>query len=119
MLGPPGKLLLKYRADVDLDPLLEDPNANIPQKERTRRYVELIAAVVTTLVLALCVALLVKAMHQTGVLNLANRLSGGAVANTVTACRLIAGEEAEAWVAERPVPILFGYADAEQAYEAL
>jgi multicomponent Na+:H+ antiporter subunit D len=32
----------------------------------TRRYVELIAAVVTALVLALCVALLVKAMHQTG-----------------------------------------------------
>src|SRR5688572_20072132 len=60
-----------------------------------------------------------KAMHQTGILNLANRLSGGAVASTVTACRLIAGEEAEVWVAERPVPILFGYADAEQAYEAL
>jgi len=60
-----------------------------------------------------------KAMHQTGILNLANRLSGGAVANTVTSCRLIAGAEAEVWVAERPVPILFGYADAEQAYEAL
>ena len=51
--------------------------------------------------------------------NLANRLSGGAVANTVASCRLIAGVEAEVWVAERPVPILFGYADAEQAYEAL
>jgi transglutaminase-like putative cysteine protease len=27
VLAPPGKLLLKYRADVDLDPLLEDPAA--------------------------------------------------------------------------------------------
>ena len=54
-----------------------------------------------------------------GSLNLANRLSGGAVANTVAACRVIAGAETEVWVAERPVPILFGYADAEQAYEAL
>jgi nicotinamidase-related amidase len=60
-----------------------------------------------------------RAMHQTGIINLANRLSGGAVAGTATACRLIAGEAAEVWVAERPVPLLFGYADAEKMYEAL
>jgi nicotinamidase-related amidase len=60
-----------------------------------------------------------KAMHQTGIINLANRLSGGAVAGTATTCRLMAGETAEVWVAERPVPLLFGYADAEQLYEAL
>ena len=59
------------------------------------------------------------AMHQTGLINLANRLSGGAVATTTAACRLIAGEEAEVWVAERPVPLLFSYADAERIYEAL
>lgn len=59
------------------------------------------------------------AMHQTGIINLANRLSGGAVASTAAACRLIAGEEVEVWVPERPVPLLFGYADAERIYEAL
>lgn len=60
-----------------------------------------------------------KAMHQTGIINLANRLSGGAVTGTETACRLMAGSAAEVWVAERPVPLLFGYADAEKLYEAL
>ena len=59
------------------------------------------------------------AMHQTGILNLANRLSGGAVANTETAVRLIGGAEAEVWMPERPVPILFGYYDAEKHYKAL
>lgn len=59
------------------------------------------------------------AMHQTAILNLANRLSGGAVASTEAASRLIAGAEAEVWVPERPVPILFGYEDAEKHYEAL
>lgn len=59
------------------------------------------------------------AMHQTGILNLANRLSGGAVAGTAAACSLIAGEEIDVWVPERPVPLLFGYADAEKTYEAL
>jgi hypothetical protein len=33
--------------------------------------------------------------------------------------RLIAGEAAEVWVAERPVPILFGYDDAEKLYQSL
>ena len=60
-----------------------------------------------------------KAMHQTGIINLANRLSGGAVTGTDTAVRLMAGDAAEVWVAERPVPMLFGYADAETLYEAL
>lgn len=60
-----------------------------------------------------------KAMHQTGILNLANRLSGGAVVSTAAACRLIAGDEVEVWVPGRPVPLLFGYGDAEKVYEAL
>lgn len=60
-----------------------------------------------------------RAMHQTGILNLANRLSGGAVADTSAACRLIGGVEADVWMPERPVPLLFGYADAERIYGTL
>jgi len=60
-----------------------------------------------------------EAMHQTAVLNLANRLYGGAVCDTAAALRLIAGETAEVWMAERPVPILFNYADAADLYRSL
>ncbi|MGE0213192.1 MAG: isochorismatase family protein [Parvibaculaceae bacterium] len=59
------------------------------------------------------------AMHQTGVLNLANRLYGGAVADTERALVLMAGKKAEVWIAERPAPIAFTYADAGAAYDAL
>jgi maleamate amidohydrolase len=59
------------------------------------------------------------AMHQTAVLNLANRLYGGAVADTQRAMELMVGKESEPWVPERPVPILFGYADAADHYDAL
>jgi maleamate amidohydrolase len=59
------------------------------------------------------------AMHETAILNLANRLNGGAVTNAETACRLIAGESADVWVAEKQVPILFSYEDARKQYEAL
>ena len=60
-----------------------------------------------------------RAMHQVAVLNLANRLYGGAVADTKTAVRLIAGHAAEAWSPEKPVPILFTYTDAHQHFDAL
>jgi hypothetical protein len=33
--------------------------------------------------------------------------------------KLIAGETVEVWVPERPVPLLFGYDDAERLYAAL
>jgi len=59
------------------------------------------------------------AMHMTGILNLANRLYGGAVAETETALRLIGGEKAEVWVCERPVPILFDFSTAERLYAEL
>ena len=59
------------------------------------------------------------AMHQTAILNLANRLNGGAVADNATACRLLAGASAEAWVAGRPVPLLYDWADAERLYADL
>jgi hypothetical protein len=45
--------------------------------------------------------------------------AGGAVADTAATLRLVAGLETEVWVAERPVPILFGYGDAEQLYDSL
>jgi nicotinamidase-related amidase len=59
------------------------------------------------------------AMHQTGILNLANRLNGGAVASAEAACRLISGETANIWVAEKRVPILFTFEDAQRYYEQL
>jgi len=60
-----------------------------------------------------------QAMHETAILNLANRLYGGAVADTARACALMAGESAEVWVAERPAPILFDYQSAKPAYQSL
>jgi nicotinamidase-related amidase len=59
------------------------------------------------------------AMHQTALLNLANRLYGGAVADTETACRLLAGESAEAWQVEGAVPIRFTYENAAALYDGL
>jgi nicotinamidase-related amidase len=59
------------------------------------------------------------AMHQTGILNLANRLYGGAVLSTDTARRLMAGEAAKGWTPETPVPIRYGYDDAAAIYESL
>jgi maleamate amidohydrolase len=59
------------------------------------------------------------AMHQTGVLNLANRLYGGAVVDTAGACRLMAGETVEAWQPDRPVPMRFSFEDACELYDGL
>jgi maleamate amidohydrolase len=59
------------------------------------------------------------AMHETAVLNLANRLYGGAVTDTQRALALMAGKPAEAWIAERPVPILFDFANVTARYAEL
>jgi nicotinamidase-related amidase len=59
------------------------------------------------------------AMHQTGILNLANRLYGGAVLSTDAAGRLMAGEATEGWTPETPVPIRYSYEDAAALYEGL
>jgi nicotinamidase-related amidase len=56
------------------------------------------------------------AMHQTGILNLANRLYGGAVTDTEGACRLMAGETIEAWVNQGPVPFRFTCENAAELY---
>ena len=45
------------------------------------------------------------AMHETAVLNLANRLYGGAVADTGRACALMAGETVAAWQMRGAVPL--------------
>jgi nicotinamidase-related amidase len=60
-----------------------------------------------------------EAMHQTGILNIANRLYGGAVCDTATALRLIAGDAVDVWTPERPAPLLFTYADASEHYRKL
>ncbi len=59
------------------------------------------------------------AMHEIGVLNLANRLYGGAVVSTDAACRLMQGGTAEGWTPDSPVPIRYGYEDASEIYRSL
>ena len=59
------------------------------------------------------------AMHQTAVLNMANRLYGGAVADTARAIALIGGDTARVWRTELPVPIKFTWASAAADYAAL
>lgn len=59
------------------------------------------------------------AMHQTGILNLANRLYGGAVTDTAGALRLVAGETVEAWQVEGAVPLQYTFDNAAQLYDAL
>ncbi|MER9416061.1 isochorismatase family protein [Mesorhizobium sp. M0306] len=59
------------------------------------------------------------AMHQTAILNLANRLYGGAVTTTDGACRLLAGETVEAWQVEGSVPLRFSYENAARLYAEL
>jgi nicotinamidase-related amidase len=59
------------------------------------------------------------AMHQTAVLNLANRLYGGGVADTQRAIDLLHDKAVETWIAERPVPILFNFADMSDRYAEL
>jgi nicotinamidase-related amidase len=59
------------------------------------------------------------AMHQTAILNLANRLYGGAVVTTHDALRLIAGETVDAWQVQGSVPLRFTYSTAAELYEAM
>jgi maleamate amidohydrolase len=59
------------------------------------------------------------AMHQTAILNLANRLYGGAVTTTDGACRLMAGETVDAWQVVGSVPLRFTYENAARLYTEL
>jgi len=60
-----------------------------------------------------------RAMHETAVLNMANRLYGGAVADTARVLSLIGGQSARVWRNDLPVPIKFTYQSASQDYTAL
>ncbi|MDR0808495.1 MAG: isochorismatase family protein [Gemmobacter sp.] len=60
-----------------------------------------------------------RAMHETAVLNMANRIYGGAVADTARALALIGGGSAQVWRTDRPVPIRFTYDSASAEYAAL
>jgi maleamate amidohydrolase len=59
------------------------------------------------------------AMHQTAIINLANRLYGGAVADTERACAILAGATREAWRPEVPAPLRFGHGDVAEVYGSL
>jgi nicotinamidase-related amidase len=60
-----------------------------------------------------------SAIHQTAILNLANRLYGGGVADVGRAEALMGGAEANVWATDRPVPILYSLQDAAEHYESL
>lgn len=60
-----------------------------------------------------------SAMHQTAILNLANRLYGGAVTNAEGARRLISGDTVTAWQVEGSVPLRFTYENAARLYDEL
>jgi maleamate amidohydrolase len=59
------------------------------------------------------------AMHQTAIINLANRLYGGAVVDTEAACRLLAGETVAAWQVQGAVPLRFTAENIGELYAAL
>jgi maleamate amidohydrolase len=59
------------------------------------------------------------AMHESAILNLANRLYGGAVMDTEDACRLMAGETIEAWQIQGSVPLRFTFENAAELYRGL
>ncbi|MCZ4094358.1 isochorismatase family protein [Sinorhizobium psoraleae] len=59
------------------------------------------------------------AMHQAGILNLANRLYGGAVVDTQAACALLEGSTVDAWQIEGSVPLRFTFENAAELYREL
>lgn len=59
------------------------------------------------------------AMHQSAILNLANRLYGGAVADLARTLALLRGETAEVWRTQKPVPIRFTFDDVTAHYDSL
>lgn len=60
-----------------------------------------------------------EAMHETAVLNLANRLYGGAIVDTAGAVRLLGGETIDAWQVVGAVPLRFTYDTAAGLFDAL
>jgi maleamate amidohydrolase len=60
-----------------------------------------------------------RAMHQVGILNLANRLYGGGVADTDRAAALLGGGAASVWRSTMPVPFRFTLEDVPALYADL
>lgn len=60
-----------------------------------------------------------RAMHETAVINLANRLYGGGIVDSTGVCLLLAGHAAPVWQVEGAAPLRFGYDDASSMYESL
>jgi isochorismate hydrolase len=60
-----------------------------------------------------------RAMHQVGILNLANRLYGGGVADTDRTEALLGGDTATVWRSTMPVPFRFTLEDAPALYAGL
>jgi nicotinamidase-related amidase len=58
-------------------------------------------------------------MHQTAILNLANRLYGGGICDTARAAALLAGQSASVWRMIDPVPHRFTQDDVASLYDAL
>lgn len=59
------------------------------------------------------------AMHRTAILNLANRLYGGAVTDTAGACRLLAGDTVAVWRVAGAVPFRYTFETASVLYDEL
>lgn len=60
-----------------------------------------------------------SAMHQTAIINLANRLYGGAVIDSVGTCAVLDGGVVDAWRLQLPVPLRFQIENIEQIYADL
>ena len=58
-------------------------------------------------------------MHRSGVLNIANRLYGGAVCDCERAMKLLSGGTVSVWANTKPVPILFEADTIDALYDAL
>ena len=59
------------------------------------------------------------AMHVSAILNLANRLYGGAIVDTEQACQLLAGTTVTAWQVEGSVPLRYTFENATDLYRSL
>ena len=60
-----------------------------------------------------------KAMHETAVLNLANRLYGGGICDTARAATMLNGRTADVWKMGDPVPIRFDFDTITDTYDQL
>ncbi len=60
-----------------------------------------------------------KAMHETAVLNLGNRLFGGAICDTARAVAMLNGDPAQVWQIVDPVPLRFEHDTVTDIYDQL